>query len=102
MDSDSTSARPRTCPLRKEWTKIGLAAHSEIHLSPISNARPRDYLQPGQVGDLARRVVCRNLHVKCRARVAQILCGEHSALLPNEQRGRVRVAADVVLKKVSC
>lgn len=37
-----------------------------------------------------------HLHIKRRATVAQVLSSQDSALLTNEQRSRVRVAADVV------
>jgi hypothetical protein len=38
------------------------------------------------------------LHVERRARVPEIFGGEHSALLTDQERGRVGVAADVVLQ----
>jgi hypothetical protein len=41
-------------------------------------------------------VVIRHLHIKRGTTVAQILSSEHSALLTNKQRSRVRIAADVV------
>ena len=41
-------------------------------------------------------MVIRHLHVESAATVSKILSSEHSALLANEQRSRVRVAADVV------
>lgn len=46
-------------------------------------------------------MVIGNLHVERGARVAQVLGGENGALLADEQRGGVRVAADVVLEHVS-
>ena len=41
-------------------------------------------------------MVVRNLHVESRAGVAQVLTGQHSALLADQQRSGIRVAADVV------
>lgn len=41
-------------------------------------------------------MVVRDLHVEGRARVAEILASEDGALLTDEQRGGVSVAADVV------
>lgn len=37
-----------------------------------------------------------NLHIQRRARVSEILSGKYSALLTNEQRSRISVAANVV------
>ena len=41
-------------------------------------------------------MVIRHLHVESATTVSKILSSEHSALLANEERSRVRVAADVV------
>lgn len=41
-------------------------------------------------------MVIRHLHVKRRTTVAQVLTSQDSALLTNEQRSRVGVAADIV------
>jgi hypothetical protein len=41
-------------------------------------------------------VVFRNLHVESTATVSQVFGGQHRALLTNQQRSAVGVAADVV------
>lgn len=64
----------------------------ELHRAvPTSSAGPISLstisLQPRQVGDLARRMVRRHLHVERRTGVPEVLCGENSALLADEESG---------------
>ena len=57
---------------------------------------PSCKLKSRQSRNLARSVVDRHLHIQGAARIAQILRGQHGALLADQQRGGVGVAADVV------
>jgi hypothetical protein len=66
-----------------------------IKCSALASTFP---LQARQSYDFARCMVGGYLHVKRRAGVSEVFGGEHSALLADQESGRVSVAADVVLQ----
>lgn len=76
---------------------IPMGGNHSINLQSLIHFPPtKTGLQPGQASNLTWSMVFRHTHVESATSVAQVLGGQDGALLADEQRGAVGVAADVV------